>query len=112
MNISRLTVAVLVVCSLAPVPVRAQIPQDLIHIPALAIDPTTPSTLYAGTITLDAANMFTGGGVFQSTDGGGSWSAVSSGLTNTGVEALAIDPTTPSTLYAGTIQSHPAVGAY
>ena len=59
---------------------------------ALAIDPATPTTLYAGTY----------GGVFKSTDGGGSWSAVNTGLTNTEVSALAIDPATPTTLYAGT----------
>ena len=63
------------------------------YIGALAIDPTSPSTLYAGT---------SGGGVFKSTNSGTSWSAVNSGLTNTNVRALAIDPTTPSTLYAGT----------
>ena len=38
---------------------------------ALAIDPTTPSTLYAGT---------DGGGVFKSTNGGAAWSAVNTGL--------------------------------
>jgi hypothetical protein len=38
---------------------------------ALAINPTTPSTLYAGTY---------GGGVFQSTNSGGSWSAVNIGV--------------------------------
>jgi ligand-binding sensor domain-containing protein len=59
---------------------------------ALAIDPATPSTLYAGTLT----------GVFQSTNSGGSWSAVKTGLNNFYVYALVIDPTTPSTLYAGT----------
>ena len=57
---------------------------------ALAIDPTTPSTLYAGTY---------GGGVFKSTNGGASWSAANSGLTNLDVYALAINPTM---LYAGT----------
>ena len=68
---------------------------------ALAIDPATPSTLYAGT---------DGGGVFKSTNGGAAWSAVNIGLTNTYVDALAIDPATPSTLYAGTwrrrVQEH------
>jgi len=59
---------------------------------ALAIDPATPTTLYAGT----------DGGVFKSTNGGGHWSAVNAGLTNTNVRALAIDPVTPTTLYAGT----------
>src|SRR3989441_94118 len=65
-----------------------------VMIPALAIDPLTPTTLYAGTY---------GGGVFKSTDGGASWSA--SGLTNiyTSVTAVAIDPVTPTTLYAGSI---------
>src|SRR5262250_3185752 len=60
---------------------------------ALALDPTTPTTLYAGT---------GGGGVFKSTTGGASWSAVNTGLTNTSVRALAIERLTPSTLYAGT----------
>jgi len=60
---------------------------------ALAIDPTTPATLYAGTE----------GGVFKSTDGGGNWSAVNTGLPlYTSFYTLAIDPTTPATLYAGT----------
>ena len=52
----------------------------------------TPTTLYAGTW----------GGVFKSTNGGGNWSAVNTGLTDTYVNALAIDPATPATLYAGT----------
>src|SRR5207245_11580969 len=60
---------------------------------ALAIDPQTSSTLYAGT---------SGGGVFQSTDGGASWRAINTGLTGGEVRALVIDPQTPSTLYAGT----------
>jgi photosystem II stability/assembly factor-like uncharacterized protein len=61
-------------------------------IQALAIDPATPATLYAGTF----------GGVFKSTNGGGAWGAVNTGLTSTYVYALAIDPATPSTLYSGT----------
>ena len=60
---------------------------------SLALDPTTPSTLYAGTY---------GGGVFKTTDGGGNWTAVNTGLTTLSIFALALDPTTPSTLYAGT----------
>jgi len=59
---------------------------------ALAIDPATPTTLYAGV---------SGGGVFKSTNGGESWSAINTGL-DPYVEALAIDPATPTTLYAGT----------
>ena len=49
--------------------------------------------------------------MFKSTNGGSNWSAVNTGLTNTVVLALAIDPATPATLYAGTawrrcIQKH------
>ena len=39
--------------------------------------------------------------MFKSLDAGDNWSAVNSGLTSTYLFALAIDPTTPSTLYAG-----------
>ena len=42
------------------------------------------------------------GGVFKSTNGGGNWSVVNTGLADTNVHALAIDPATPATLYAGT----------
>ena len=58
---------------------------------ALAIDPSAPATLYAGTA---------GGGVFKSSNGGESWTAV--GLANTYIHALAIDPSTTATVYAGT----------
>jgi photosystem II stability/assembly factor-like uncharacterized protein len=59
----------------------------------LAIDPVTPTTLYAS-ITDDSAK------VFKSTDGGGSWNLANTGLT-IAVQVLAVDPNTPSTLYAG-----------
>jgi hypothetical protein len=35
-------------------------------------------------------------------DGGGSWSAINSGLTNTGIRALVVDPVAPSTIYVAT----------
>jgi photosystem II stability/assembly factor-like uncharacterized protein len=54
----------------------------------LAVDPVTPTTIYAGTLY----------GLFKSTNSGDVWSAT--GLT-TGVSAFAIDPATPRTLYAG-----------
>src|SRR2546422_10969582 len=63
---------------------------------ALAIDPATPTTLYAGTEA----------GGFKSTNGGGSWTAVNSGLPDprfgATMVALVINPATPTTLYAGT----------
>src|SRR3989454_55095 len=60
-------------------------------ISALAVDPQTPTTLYAGT---------TSAGVFKSIDGGTHWRAVNAGLGATSVRALAIDPQTPTALYA------------
>ncbi len=60
---------------------------------ALAIDPTTPGTLYAGTSA----------GVFERTDAGATWVAPNPGLPEyNSVLALAIDPITPRTPYAGT----------
>src|SRR5258708_39615617 len=49
-----------------------------------------------------AATLFGGSGLFKSTSGGASWSVSSIGLTNTDVQALVIDPVTPTKLYAGT----------
>src|SRR5262249_22662750 len=60
----------------------------------LAIDPTTPTTLYVGTSS---------GGVFKSENGGGSWNLVfDSG--GPAVQGLAIDPRTRPArrIYAGT----------
>jgi photosystem II stability/assembly factor-like uncharacterized protein len=62
------------------------------QVTAVAIDPQTPATLYAGTQ----------GGVFKSADGGSSWAASSTGLTNLLVNALAIGAGTPVIIYAGT----------
>jgi photosystem II stability/assembly factor-like uncharacterized protein len=59
----------------------------------LAIHPDNPAVLYAGT---DAA------GVFKTTDGGASWSAVNTGLTSPLIRALGFHPAAPNTLYAGT----------
>jgi photosystem II stability/assembly factor-like uncharacterized protein len=67
------------------------------NIHALAVDPATPTTLYAGT---------EGSGVLKSTDGGWNWTAINTGLAGTSVYALAVDPTTPTTLYAGTWHGH------
>ncbi len=63
------------------------------RIQALAIDPATPTTVYAGAL---------GGGVFASADGGANWSALNSGLpASADVRFVRIDPANPSTLYAG-----------
>jgi hypothetical protein len=65
-----------------------------VFVAALAIDPLTSTILYAATH----------GRVFKSTDGGSSWRVLNPSLTR-GIHALAIDPTPPITLYAGTVGS-------
>ena len=75
-----------------------------LNVEALAIDPVTPSTLYAG-LWWRSAFGAVHTGLFKSTDGGGSWTETNWGLTSGSynfIVALAIDPLTPSTLYAGT----------
>jgi hypothetical protein len=57
----------------------------------VAVDPNTPTTLYAGTETY---------GLYKSRDGGNSWNAMP-GLTNNDVLVLLVDPQNPSILYAG-----------
>jgi photosystem II stability/assembly factor-like uncharacterized protein len=54
---------------------------------ALVIDPGNRATLYAGTEE----------GVFQSVDGGASWSNIGLSM---GVSSLAVDPADPNTIYA------------
>ena len=56
----------------------------------------TPATLYVGTCSIFQST----GGLFKSTNGGGNWSASNTGLTGALYSALAIDPVTPTTLYA------------
>jgi uncharacterized protein (TIGR03437 family) len=80
---------------------------------ALAIDPHQSNTLYAGSFNFPYFG-YEGWdyryGVLKSTDGGVHWNTT--GLTNTGVNALAIDPINPSIVYAATCSfsgypSHP-----
>lgn len=59
------------------------------------IDPNSPLILYGFSIWNPT-------GVFKSIDGGQTWNPINDGLTNLGVRALAIDPVTSTTLYAGT----------
>ena len=60
---------------------------------AIAINRQVPSTVYAGCWDV---------GVYKSSDGGASWSPRNTGLAANDVLALAIDPSAPNTLYAGT----------
>jgi hypothetical protein len=82
----------LAACTSVTVSVWKQLPSYGGDVLFLAIDPSNPQTLYAGT----------GGGVFKSTNGGVSWAASSTGLGSSSAQCLIIDPGNPQTLYAGT----------
>lgn len=62
----------------------------------LAVDPSNPAIVYAGSW---------GAGMFKSLDGGTTWFQTNSGLENMYINSLAIDPNQPSVLYAGTYRS-------
>ncbi len=62
----------------------------------LVMDPQTPDNLFASV-------LFGSLGVYRSSDGGQNWEQVNNGLTSILVTSLAIDPGSPSTLYAGTL---------
>ena len=67
-------------------------------ITAIVVDPRDGNVLFASSWTRDAA---TGGGVFRSADGGSTWSAA--GLAGQAVRALAMAPSDPNVLVAGTL---------
>jgi len=59
--------------------------------------PTVPTTLFAAGVS---------GGVWKSDDNGATWRPAGDGMTNIAVNALAIDPQRPSTMFAGTGEGH------
>lgn len=62
-------------------------------ISALSIDAADTRILYAGSPR---------DGIFKSTDAGASWSSASAGLAGVEITSLAVDPTAPGAIYAGT----------
>ncbi len=70
----------------------------------LSIDPSAPSTIYAATTNfLVATGAYPLSSILKSTDAGASWTAITNGFgsLNSGFLAIAIDPTTPTRVYAG-----------
>ncbi len=63
------------------------------RVTSLAPHPTDPNTAYLGSAT---------GGVWKTTDGGTNWSPTFDGQQTISIGAVALDPATPSTVYAGT----------
>ncbi|HEY8477730.1 MAG TPA: hypothetical protein VIN09_12780, partial [Chloroflexota bacterium] len=89
--------------------VGAWTPMDLdnLRVNAVAVDPTNPSIVYAGT---------NGQGVFRSVDGGRTWSQINSGLQNVFVNDIVISPTDPSIVLVatgqGSLVGDPNAGVY
>ena len=59
----------------------------------IVFNPQNPSVVYAGGVS---------GGVWKSTDGGTTWTAISDLIANLPVSALALEPNNPNVIYAGT----------
>ena len=69
---------------------------DSSEIRALAVDPSKPDIVYAGSWNAE-------GGVFKTTDGGATWGAASTGIPErAGIAALAVDPSDPRRVAAAT----------
>ncbi|MFO1417950.1 MAG: hypothetical protein U1E83_04710 [Methylotetracoccus sp.] len=62
-------------------------------ISTVAVDPASVQVVYVGVA---------GEGVYKSSNGGVDWTLMSNGLTNLFVNTVVIDPTAPTTVYAGT----------
>lgn len=60
---------------------------------SIVIHPTTPGIMWAGSVA---------GGVWKTTNGGASWGPLYDFMASLNVACLAIDPTNPNVLYAGT----------
>jgi uncharacterized protein (TIGR03437 family) len=80
---------------------------------ALAIDPTNPNIIYAGTGEGHrSADSYYGAGLLKSTDGGATWTQITGPVSTTAPRqpaflnatfmALAINPVAPATIYAAT----------
>jgi len=68
---------------------------------SLAVNPVTPSTIYAGSFAAATAFDAGQGSISRSTDGGQTWNAIRAGIpTDAFVRSLAIDPASPSNVYA------------
>jgi len=78
---------------------------DTQSVGALAIAPSNDSIVYMGSGEgALSGDSYYGDGVYKSTDGGVTWSHVSSLFTGQAVSDLVVDPTNPDHLYASTVR--------
>lgn len=77
--------------------------QPVASIGALAVAPSDPKTIYAGTGETDIrSDLSTGNGVYKSTDGGATWTHI--GLEETRqISRIVIDPQNPAIVYVGAL---------
>ena len=79
------------------------LPGESTSIGAIAVAPSNPSVIWAGTGESDIrGDMITGDGVFKSTDAGKSWSYAGLRDTHT-TSAIAIDPHNPNVVYVASM---------
>jgi hypothetical protein len=89
-----------------PLPTPTDIPNDIwftngpilsyeLMVDALAIDPQNPSIVYSGGYPK---------GLFKSINGGVDWQIANTGMTDAWVQAFLIDPSTSTTIFAGTFE--------
>jgi photosystem II stability/assembly factor-like uncharacterized protein len=77
--------------------------QPVASIGALAVAPSDPRTIYAGSGETDIrSDLSTGNGVYKSTDGGSTWTHI--GLEDTRqISRIVIDPQNPAIVYVGAL---------
>src|SRR6266446_2764701 len=63
------------------------------RIRSIIVHPTDPQTMWVGSV---------GGGIWKTTNGGGTWTPQDDFMANLAVMSMVIDPTNPNVLYAGT----------
>ncbi len=77
--------------------------QPVASIGALAVAPSDPKTIYAGSGETDIrSDLSTGNGVYKSTDGGATWTHI--GLEDTRqISRIVVDPQNPGVVYVGAL---------
>jgi len=73
------------------------------RITAIAIDPSAPLTIYAGSAQ---------GGVWKTTDGGANWAPMSDNQASLAIGAVILDPNNPQTIYAATGEGNFSADSY
>ncbi|MGB9429770.1 MAG: glycosyl hydrolase [Gammaproteobacteria bacterium] len=74
-----------------------------ISIGAIAVAPSDPEVIYAGTGEADIRNDFvTGNGIYKSTDAGGTWRYIGLGSTHT-TSKIVVDPRNPNVVYVASL---------